>query len=170
MGEINWNKAEGGSLTLSRRGLSETQILSFPTPFRASQYLNFWPSESTIRAHRMILNVHFRHKKFVDEVRFAKVHKTRPKLKMTQISTCIQQFEVLSLWAGKLLQITCYLFVNFLFFFHSWFPVILSKFHKKEKSSQNLKINKSWIFEKCKIFNYKVAERWGAKPLSFLRL
>ena len=105
-----------GCLTLSVRGLSEAQILRFSTLFRASQYLIFSLSESTIKAHRMILNVHFRHKKFVDEVKFAKVHKTRPKLKMTQISTCIQQFEVLCPWEGKLLQITCYLFVNFLFF------------------------------------------------------
>ena len=34
----------------------KVQILSYPTPFRASQYLIFSPTESTIKAHRKISN------------------------------------------------------------------------------------------------------------------
>ena len=62
----------------------KVQILNFPTPFRASQYLIFSPSESTIKAHRKILNVHFRHKTFPVVSQLCKVQATPPKLKMPQ--------------------------------------------------------------------------------------
>ena len=81
------------TLTLSARAPSKVQILKFPTPFRASRYLIFSSSESAIKAHRKILNVHFRHMKFLDELKFAKLQRISSKLKMTQINTFHQRFQ-----------------------------------------------------------------------------
>ena len=116
----------------------------------------------------MILNVHFRHKKFVDEVKFAKVHKTRPKLKMTQISTFYHQFQILCPWKGKLGQIPLRKSPIVEFFTTHDFAIFPAKSTQKKKKQQNEEnLKRLEIFQNLKI---KAEEKWGAKPLTFLQL
>ena len=92
-GKVSWISWDFSNLVtfirLNTTLTSRVQTLNFPTPFQASQYFIFSPSESIIKAHRKILNVHFRHRKFLADVTFSEVRITHPKLKMLQISTLI---------------------------------------------------------------------------------
>ena len=146
--------------------VQKVQILSFPTPFRTSQYLIFSPTQRTLKAHRKM-------SKNLQEIsRWAGILLSIKYPPLNSICWKVTLF-VVRYTFHALEKAHCYKmplenqqFLKFLLFMISLHFV--RKSTQKKKMQQNeQKFKGLENFKKCR---FRVAENWGASPLSFLQL